>query len=309
MEDVEVTEGEERRGERRGESKGESKVGGRQASGSERPASNDEWLLGRSTTYVDVYSPELLQAIERSRYRRALELPERPLATGEDVWLAYEFSWLNASGKPHAAALSWSVSSDSPNVVESKSVKLYLNSFASTAFAHESDVLKALQSDLDDAFGSETSVRMIDVRQLPRVTGDLRGYCLDGLDVDINTYEYDPELLALESEGTAIRQAFHSHLFRTLCPVTGQPDWASIYLEFFGKPIDRVSLLEYLVSFRNHHAFHESVVETIAHDLMRFCGYSELTVYGRFLRRGGIEISPYRSTLEAKPNVGRTARQ
>jgi 7-cyano-7-deazaguanine reductase len=197
-------------------------------------------------------------------------------------------------------------------MVESKSLKLYLNSFAQTRFTSRRELVSTLDSDLAVAFRAPVIVAMLDVehgaeRHLQHV--QLPGRCIDGLDVACSIYDRDPTLLGCEATQAITREALHSHLFRSLCPITGQPDWASILVQYVGHPIVPESLLRYLVSYRQHAAFHESTIEQIFMDLVAECGPEQLTVYGRFLRRGGIDINPFRSTNETVAPDFRLARQ
>jgi 7-cyano-7-deazaguanine reductase len=230
--------------------------------------------------------------------------------TGEDVWSAFEFSWLNARGKPEVGMVRVQVPCDSPYIVESKSMKLYLGSFAQTRVDGTSRVQEIMAADLASAFGAEVQVGVVSLADMASIGDGPPGLCLDELDVDIDGYDYAVETLAVVSGGEDVhRETLHSNLFRSICPVTGQPDWATIIVRYSGPAMDRAALLRYLIGFRRHPAFHEAVVEQIFMDLSRRCGAKELSVQGCFLRRGGIDISPFRSNFEEPPPPMRLLRQ
>lgn len=266
--------------------------------------------LGKAIRNPDTYTPSLLWAIERANGRDTFDLPETLPFGGEDIWTCYELSWLNARGKPQIAGLRIKVRCTSPCLVESKSLKLYLNSFAQTKFSNKVDVLSTLDSDLTIAFRAPIMVELIENGQLLTANNQFSGICLDGLNVEITHYEREPALLRLEDgDERMVSETLFSHLFRSLCPVTGQPDWASLMVQYVGRPIKKESLLKYLVSFRNHAAFHESTVEQIFLDLKKYCRCEQLSVLGCFLRRGGIDINPFRSDMEEVAPLMRLPRQ
>jgi len=252
-------------------------------------------LLGKEVPYVDTYTPSLLRSIDRARARTIAGIPEPLPFRGEDVWTCYELSWLNAKGRPDVGVLTLRVPCTSPCIVESKSLKLYLNSFAQTHFASRTEVISALDSDLGLAFRAPVMVTLHDVTRPVEAT-QLPGRSLDHLDVEIENYELSPDLLVRDDGDVEVREALHTNVFRSVCPVTGQPDWASVLVQYVGRRITPDSLLRYLVSYRTHAAFHEDTIERIFVDVLKRCEPTHLTVYGRFLRRGGIDINPYRST-------------
>ena len=275
---------------------------------------------------MDAYRPSLLYSIDRAGARARLGVGGALPFRGEDVWTGYEFSWLNQAGKPLVAGLGLRVPCTSPSLVESKSMKLYLNGFAQTRFGGRSEVLEALNTDLAGAFGTAVAIDLFDIGRFGG--GDeMPGECLDELDVVVSDYERNPGLLqrrehsALPPPGTRdasqrrspgaerVNEAWHTHLFRSLCPITGQPDWASVLVRYTGAPVEPAGLLKYLVSFRRHAAFHEHTVEQIFVDFMQQCRPEELTVYGRFLRRGGLDINPFRSTIDDSAPELRLSRQ
>lgn len=255
--------------------------------------------LGRTTEYSDSYTPSLLYSFKRAEGRAAIGLSNVLPFRGEDVWWCYELGWLNESGRPVAAVAKMTVPCVSPRIVESKSMKLYLNSFAQTRFADRAEVLAALNTDLSAAFGAPVGVQLLEPDQLPAAAGHPPGACLDDLDVEIRTYQPAPDLLAvIAADGLPVRETLHSNLFRSLCPVTGQPDFATVIVEYVGQRIVGSGLLAYLVSYRCHQAFHETTVEQIYRDIADRCTPEQLSVTGRFLRRGGVDINPFRSNVE-----------
>ena len=266
--------------------------------------------LGRATSYVDVYTPSLLHSIPRSSARIEMGVTGDTLPfVGEDIWTAYELGWLDGRGRPRMGALRITVPASSPAIVESKSMKLYLNSFAQTRFNHTAEVLKTLNSDLTLAFRAPILVDLLPPAALGTITDTLPGQCLDELDTEIEDYQYDPDLLQLEQGGFEVKEAVHTRAFRSLCPVTGQPDWAALVVQYSGAPIRRESLYRYLVSFRSHTGFHEATVEQIYLDVLQLCGCDRLSVWARFMRRGGIDINPHRSNWDASAPLIRLAAQ
>lgn len=266
--------------------------------------------LGKDSEYPTTYTPSLLYSIERRENREAIGISEVLPFGGEDVWTAFELSWLNDKGRPEVAAVRIKIPCTSACIVESKSVKLYLNSYAQTRFTSLTDVLGTLNSDFAIAFRAPVMVELFEVNHLGEAIDHFPGVCLDDLDVRITDYERDPTLLRLEEgDQRVLKETFYSNLFRSVCPVTGQPDWASIQVQYLGRPIVRDTLLKYLVSYRCHRAFHETIVEQIYVDLQERCRPEQLTVFGRFLRRGGIDISPFRSNVEEIAPAMRLARQ
>jgi 7-cyano-7-deazaguanine reductase len=229
---------------------------------------------------------------------------------GVDFWNCFELSWLLPSGKPVVAIGEFSIPADSPNIIESKSFKLYLNSLNQTPFADRQSLEATLQADLSGAAGKPVGVR---IRSLSEVQAEgvagLPGVCIDELDVSVSDYEQPrPELLRCD-DSRVIEESVHSHLLKSNCPVTGQPDWGSVAVEYRGAALDHASLLAYLVSFRQHADFHEQCVERIFLDLQRLLKPEKLTVYARYVRRGGLDINPYRSTEAVELRNLRLVRQ
>lgn len=267
--------------------------------------------LGQQSEYVDTYTPSLLYSIERRESRAGLgNDPDRLPFHGEDVWMCYELTWLGERGKPEVSALRMRVPASSPCMIESKSLKLYLGSLAQTRFANRAELLNTLNSDLGLACRAPVLLELLDLSQIPVPVPQAPGTCLDGLDVRIRDYQRSPALLALEEgDERVVRETLHTNLFRSVCPVTGQPDFATVIIRYQGRPMTRASLLAYLVSYRNHPAFHETTIEQIFVDVCERCGPEQLSVVGRFLRRGGIDISPVRSSVEEQLPAMRLPRQ
>ena len=270
--------------------------------------------LGHSVAYPAEYDPTLLFPIERAANRAALRLDAGLPFHGADIWTAYELSWLNARGKPLVAMAVFTIAADSPRLVESKSFKLYLNSFNQTRLDDESALRERLAHDLGAAFGAPVKLDLIAPRDFAHQTiAELDGEDLDTLDIAIDTYQPAPGLLRHapgSREGDLVEETLVSRLLKSNCPVTGQPDWASVQIRYRGRPLCREALLRYIVSFRQHSGFHEHCVEQIHTDIMRACAPAELTVYARYTRRGGLDINPWRSNAPgASVGATRTARQ
>ncbi|WP_456291663.1 NADPH-dependent 7-cyano-7-deazaguanine reductase QueF [Pseudomonas sp. AK106] len=267
--------------------------------------------LGKSSEYITTYTPSLLFPIPRAAKWAELGLTAETLPyQGVDFWNCYELSWLLPSGKPVVAIGEFSIPADSANIIESKSFKLYLNSLNQTAFASEAELIATLEKDLSAAAGKPVGVR---VRSLKDIEAEgivaVPGLCVDDLDVSISSYDRpQPELLRCD-ESQVVDDALHSHLLKSNCPVTSQPDWGSVAVEYRGAALDHASFLAYIVSFRQHSDFHEQCVERIFMDLKRLLKPEKLTVYARYVRRGGLDINPYRSTETLTLETGRLARQ
>ena len=267
--------------------------------------------LGKSSEYVSTYTPSLLFPIPRAAKWAELGLSADTLPyKGVDFWNCFELSWLLPSGKPVVAIGEFSIPADSPNIVESKSFKLYLNSLNQTPFTDRQSLEATLREDLSAAAGKPVGVR---IRSLGEVEAEgvvaLPGVCIDELDISVSSYEHPrPELLRCDAS-RVIEESVHSHLLKSNCPVTSQPDWGSVVVEYRGAALDHASLLAYLVSFRQHSDFHEQCVERIFLDLQRLLAPEKLTVYARYVRRGGLDINPYRSTETAEFANGRLVRQ
>jgi len=264
--------------------------------------------LGHATTYADGYDAALLFPVDRAPLRAGLGLPPLPFH-GADLWTAYEMSWLDDSGKPQVAIATFDVPADSPRIVESKSVKLYLTAFNQTRFASAAAVAATIGRDVGAATGSVIGVALSPAEHLAMLPqGELPGECIDALPLSACADAPAPE--ALTSGGARVEQTLGTRLFRSVCPVTGQPDYASVQLRYRGPRIDAAGLLAYLVSFRRHPGFHEHCVERIYSDVWQRCAPEALRVYARFTRRGGLDINPWRASPGEPPPANlRTARQ
>jgi 7-cyano-7-deazaguanine reductase len=267
--------------------------------------------LGKSSDYVATYSPHLLFPILRAPKWAELGLTAETLPyQGMDLWNCYELSWLLPSGKPVVAIGEFEIPADSPSIIESKSFKLYLNSLNQSVFESREALVEVMIADLSAAAGKAVKVRL---RTLDEVASEgvatLPGRCIDDLDVAIEHYDHpQPELLVCDA-GRVVEESLHSHLLKSNCPVTGQPDWGSVVVEYRGAALQAESLLAYLVSFRQHADFHEQCVERIFLDLQRLLQPEKLTVYARYVRRGGLDINPYRSTEAMAVDNRRLVRQ
>ena len=249
--------------------------------------------LGRNVDYPRDYDAGLLFPIPRSQGRAGLGLRGDALPfAGHDRWHAYELSWLDPHGKPVVATLTLDVPADTPNLVESKSLKLYLNSFNATRFEDPAEVRERIGADLSRAAGGPVSVR----DGVPAATAGSVGVDLDALEVAIDCYGPPDATLLHADPHDAAEETLRSNLLKSNCPVTGQPDWASVHIAYTGPRIDRAGLLRYLVSFRDHCEFHEQCVERIFVDVMARCRPRRLSVEARYTRRGGLDINPWRAT-------------
>ncbi|NLS14151.1 NADPH-dependent 7-cyano-7-deazaguanine reductase QueF [Vibrio sp. SM6] len=267
--------------------------------------------LGKATQYSHDYDPTLLQAVPRSLNRDDLALGDTLPFVGHDIWTLYELSWLNARGLPQVAIGEVAIPAHSANLIESKSFKLYLNSYNQTRFSSWQAVQNQLIEDLSACAGTPVQVA---VNPLSHYNGQpivsMNGDCIDDQDIDIKSYEFDASLLTDAASDIVVEETLHSHLLKSNCLITNQPDWGSVEIRYCGGQIDKEKLLRYLVSFREHNEFHEQCVERIFCDIMHYCAPSKLTVYARYTRRGGLDINPYRSTEQALPaHNHRMARQ
>lgn len=258
--------------------------------------------LGRSTAYCDTYAPELLFAISRQPKRDEIGIKANALPfVGEDLWNAYELSWLDPRGKPVVALGTFRVPCDSPFLIESKSLKLYLNSFNQSVFVDVDTVRSTLSADLEKACGVPVDVDVQPLSMRPgRILAYPDGVLLDVLELDIDCYQTDPSLLRTRP-GEVISETLYSHLLKSNCLVTGQPDWGMVVVRYTGTPIEHAALLRYIVSFRRHNEFHEQCVERIFCDIFAHCRPLQLAVWARYTRRGGLDINPFRSTGQIAP--------
>ena len=279
--------------------------------------------LGKASAYADHYDATLLFPIARASKREEIGLHANAPSPffGADMWTAFELSWLNLRGKPQVALAHFTIPCESPNIIESKSFKLYLNSFNNSQFPDAQAVLTLLQADVNEAVWrgttvqSSVGVRLIGPDMFDREpVYELDGLNLDRLDIECHRYTPAPDLLkTVDVEGSPqgpVSEVLVSHLLKSNCLVTGQPDWGSVQISYTGAAIDQEGLLQYLVSFRNHHEFHEQCVERIFMDIWSRCKPLKLTVYARYTRRGGLDINPFRTSHpQALPGNTRMARQ
>jgi 7-cyano-7-deazaguanine reductase len=268
--------------------------------------------LGKTSVYTDSYDPGLLFPMPRAEKRAELGLSGTLPFFGMDIWNAYELSWLNHRGKPQVAIATLLVPADTPNMIESKSMKLYLNSLNQTRIDSQEDLVALLQSDLSAALGAEIQIKLLASQDFGKqVIGEYEGLLLDRLDIAVDRYAPEPELLRAASNQAPVEESLVSHLLRSNCLVTNQPDWASIQIRYSGPAIDQEGLLKYLIGFRQHQEFHEHCVERVFMDIQRQCQPSKLMVSARYTRRGGIDINPWRANfpLSGMPPNARHARQ
>jgi 7-cyano-7-deazaguanine reductase len=270
--------------------------------------------LGQATQYPDQYDPSLLFPIPRSENRLKLDIkPNQALPfVGVDIWNAFELGWLNKKGKPQIALAEFQIPADSPNMIESKSFKLYLNSLNNARFEDEAEVRERLIMDLSAVAGSKIATRINPTEAVAKKgMQEMSGVLMDRLDIEIDpSLSADPGLLEVNESFGPIEQCLVSHLLKSNCPVTGQPDWASVQIRYQGRPILEEGLLRYLIGFRQKGEFHEHCVETIFTDIKRQCKPEKLSVYARYTRRGGLDINPFRTDHNAPwPENTRHARQ
>ena len=274
----------------------------------------EQSLLGKPATYAAHYDASLLFPIARLHKRLELGLGANVQLPffGMDIWNAYEVSWLNLRGKPQVAIATIMAPADSPNIIESKSFKLYLNSFNQTKLAGTEALLSLLQADLSAGFGAPVQVSLTLQENFSTLKmQELDGLLLDRLDLEIDMYTPNPLLLTADHDVAPVEEILVSHLLKSNCLVTGQPDWGSVQIKYVGAPINQESLLRYLIGFRDHNEFHEQCVERIFVDIMQHCNPQKLSVYARYTRRGGLDINPWRSNFSSgqKPSNARCARQ
>lgn len=264
--------------------------------------------LGQDVTYPDTYDPDLLFALPRATNRQALTVPD--VWYGADIWNAYEISWLDSHGKPVVAVGSFIFPCDSPKLIESKSFKLYLNSFNQERVPDVASFEQRVAADLSTSVGAPVQVQIKLLNELGTLAcAPLQGECIDDLDIAITHYQPAPDLLRRDTSAADVTEVLTSDLLKSNCPVTGQPDWASVQISYTGKPIDRASLLAYIVSLRQHTEFHEHCIEKMYADIQQACSPTALTVYARYTRRGGLDINPWRSSHPVTVANTRTPRQ
>ncbi len=268
--------------------------------------------LGKKVAYKATYNPELLFAIPRESKRQEIGINQPIPFVGFDLWNHYEVSWLNQKGKPIVAVASLFYSCESPNIIESKSMKLYFNSFNNTQISDTESLKRTIEQDISIRIEAPVSVNITELNTAKdeRFYVSMTGVCLDHLDIDCSIYTVNPTYLSTESS-IVVEETLFSNLLKANCLVTNQPDWATVQIYYKGLKINHEGLLKYLISFRNHNEFHEQCIERIFMDIMRHCQPEKLAVYGRFTRRGGLDINAYRGTEVIDPlaNNSRLIRQ
>ncbi|AUT58475.1 NADPH-dependent 7-cyano-7-deazaguanine reductase QueF [Paraburkholderia terrae] len=267
--------------------------------------------LGKPSSYTEQYDASLLFPIARKNAREQIGIGATLPFFGTDIWNAYELSWLNARGKPQVAIATFFIPADSPNIVESKSFKLYLGSFAQTSFDSIETVRDTIKRDVSAACGSSVSLHLYPPAEFSKLAMDeFEGTSLDRLDLDTDVYLPDASLLKAALDEAPVEETLFSNLLKSNCPVTGQPDWGSVQIHYVGPQIDQAGLLRYIISYRNHTGFHEQCVEKIFLDVLKVCQPVKLAVYARYTRRGGLDINPFRTNFNLPmPDNLRTARQ
>ena len=267
--------------------------------------------LGQKTEYASQYDRTLLQPVPRALNRDGLGITQnQPFTIGADIWTAYEISWLNEKGLPQVAIADIYLDYQSQNLIESKSFKLYLNSFNQSKFADFNAVQQTMQRDLSECAQGDVKVRLNPVAVYDSQKIDhLQGDCIDEQDIEITSYEFNADWLKDCVSDEIVEEKLVSHLLKSNCLITNQPDWGTLHIHYVGKKINHEKLLRYIVSFRQHNEFHEQCVERIFCDLMHYAKPEKLTVYARYTRRGGLDINPFRSNFENLPENLRLARQ
>jgi 7-cyano-7-deazaguanine reductase len=268
-----------------------------------------ETPLGKPSQYALSYSPDMLCAVPRSDARNELGLGRDLPFRGADIWNAWEITWLNTAGKPMVATAEMAIDATSPNMIESKSLKLYLNSFTMTRFASPDEIAALIRKDLSQTAGSNVTVGIItaDISTSGSV-GKFPGACIDDLKIPTVPDQVDPGILRCVNDDV-VTEELHSHLLRSNCPVTHQPDMGSVLIRYSGEKIDCAALLAYIVSYRLHNDFHEACVERMFLDIRNRCQPRSLTVYARYNRRGGLDINPFRTNTDETPDNLRLWRQ
>jgi 7-cyano-7-deazaguanine reductase len=274
---------------------------------------HEDTLLGKQAEYKSEYDPSLIFPISRAQNREKLTMPENKVNNelpffGIDIWTGFEISWLNQKGKPQVFIAEFLIPAESKNIVESKSFKLYLNSFNQTKFDTKDQAHSAMVKDLSKGFAADITIKLFDVMDYPLNQANL-GDNIDHLDVDINDYKPNASLLAVSDK--IVEETLNSHLLKSNCPVTNQPDWGTVVIDYKGTEVDRAALLKYIISYRDHDDFHEHCAEQIFCDLCNAGKFELLTVSARYTRRGGLDINPTRSLkpITNKALIGRLSRQ
>lgn len=270
--------------------------------------SDPEFALGKKSEYETHYNPNKLFPIQRQAKRNEIGVPEKLPFSGMDIWNHYEVSWLNGKGKPQVAIAEIIYGCESPCIVESKSMKLYFNTLNNTRFPDVETVRRTVEDDISQCVGLPAQVRLslLDDNE-GVILQAFGGESIDGLDIEITSFNVDKNLLSTSEEG--VEEVLFSNLLKSNCLVTNQPDWGSVQISYKGRKINREGLLRYIISFRNHNEFHEQCIERIFMDIQERCKPESLTIYGRYTRRGGLDINPVRSTENIQPRNLRNKRQ
>jgi len=256
--------------------------------------------LGKRITVPSEYDSSILFPIPRQAVRDENNIPTPLPFTGFDIWNGYEVSWLDTKGKPQIALAEFWIPCDTPNIIESKSLKLYLKSLNLSSFQSVEELKMVLLQDLSEAAGAPININLVLSENFGSVKTCLpEGICLDNLDIEVDTYHLNPDLLS--SHGDSVEEKLYSYLLKSNCPCTGQPDWATLSIAYQGPQIDHKGLLKYIISYRNHNDFHEQCIETIFMDISNRCKPEILSVYGRYTRRGGLDINPFRTNTSHIP--------
>ena len=265
--------------------------------------------LGQRISYPGHYDASILCIIPRSQGRKLLKLPTQLPFVGEDIWTAYELSWLNLKGKPQIALGELRVPCDSTNMIESKSLKMYFNSFNQTHFTNWQEVQQRVKKDLTNTTEASVQFKLYSIQACEAQTlTALPGQCIDELDIQVENYTPNANELKT-TDSKIVEETLHSHLLKSNCLITNQPDWASVMIHYKGTKIDKESLLRYIISFRQHNEFHEPCVEKMFAEIQHICKPKQLTIYARYTRRGGLDINPFRSNFEQAPKNLRLPRQ
>ncbi|WP_108650165.1 NADPH-dependent 7-cyano-7-deazaguanine reductase QueF [Dongshaea marina] len=269
--------------------------------------------LGQKSAYIDNYDASLLQPIPRALGRGNIGISSEQLPfSGFDLWTGFELSWLNAKGKPVIGIAEFKIPAVSECLIESKSFKLYLNSFNQTRFDSAEQLQGIMEKDLSAAAGAPVEVALFEgMKGYSTKIDELEGENIDELDIEVEDYSFREDYLegAVTDSSLQVNETLSSHLLKSNCLVTFQPDWGSVTIKYQGGQIDREKLLRYLISFRQHNEFHEQCVERIFNDIQKFCAPQKLSVFARYTRRGGLDINPFRSNFEETPTMGRLVRQ
>jgi len=264
--------------------------------------------LGQKSAYLSQYDPSLLCPFPRQLKREEIGINGTLPFLGVDIWNGYELSWLGGRGLPRVALGRFSFDCRSPFLIESKSFKLYLNSFNQTRLKSVDELRQRLSNDLSAACGATVEVELFSLDEAPAQFESLPGICIDSLDIAIDSYQLNPRLLQAENH-CRVSESLHTHLLKSNCLVTNQPDWGSLLIDYCGPQINRENLLRYLISFREHNEFHEQCVERIFTDVHRYCRPEKLSVQAWYTRRGGLDINPFRTNCGQSPRVIRLLRQ